>query len=283
MKVSHEYFQNYNTRKIDYKKSTGLFILDGDAVPRAVIEAEVKRNRLEVYTQPRDLKGSSQLVFTPGRGDTSPLRRHLNEHPPINLLQLTTRISSPIKTTSRTSTANTAIRCSTASSFSYSPSKDEIKEAARREANSLAIPLYEVLQTQRIKIPKEHYNRLQTPLNETLTDQVNSIHEAKAEFYKHIYHDNNFKQQYQQNRNIKTAERLWNSKEKEIKSLQNSWEKEVYTAIPHNKQVLGLTPLRPLPYRQDKPHHIPVTNNVRRFDTKVSSTKTTNVVIWDHP
>lgn len=240
-------------------------MLDGDAVPRSVLEPESPSRKQIVNTD--TLKGSSQLVFSPGRSNISPLKRHLRENPTINLnhSQRLSRLSTPL---GRVSTASTnRSRQSTASSIS--PPRMMLAREQVREAEHVGTPLYEVLEAQRVSTPKEYFNRFQTPQHEVLTDHDKLIHTARAAFHNHIYQDDNYVRIYQEKRIANTAERLWNSREKSIKDLQNSWTSEVKTTTPNNKKALGLTPLRRIGWGQDKPHHIPVTNNIDRIHTKL--------------
>lgn len=261
MKLNHDYFKNYNTRKVQFRKSTGLFVLDGEPVPRSVLEDESKSREVVMKYGSKLLESSTQLVYTPGLQDISPLRRH-------HLLQIAGNITSPQRLShSRATTRASTSQSSRPLSRAFSPPRSVLNEMARLEAARTCTPVYQVLENERVQTPKQYSGRLKTPQYEVVTDYEKAVHEAKAEFHTHIYHDNNFAQIYKQQQDKNAAERLWNAREKNIRDLRNSWTSEVRTETPTNTKVLGLTPLRQYGNGQDKPHHIPKTHNVLRMDT----------------
>jgi hypothetical protein len=280
MKVTHDYFKNYNTRRIDFKQSTGLFMLNGDAVPRAVLEQPSNSRGSSLA-----LGGSSQLVFSPGKGNISPLHRHLREHAQANICSsgrshAGSATASPVM--SRVSTANThrSHQTNRSTSAMISLPSMVLSEAELLEARRTGTPLYEALASHRVHTPKEYTNRLKTPKLEVLVDHDRLVHTAQAEFHTHIYHDNNYARIHNEQRNIHTAERLWNSREKNIKDLSGSWTAEVATPTPNNKKQLGLTPLRRIGGGQDKEHHIPKSHNTMRLHTKLGSPVSGRGNVW---
>jgi len=262
MKISHDYFQTYNTRKVQRKQATGLFMINGEPLPRDIIEDETRTKELVKKCTESVRLYPSQLIYSPGEGDISPLKRHLRETKMNNsTFSPRGRSYSQIANT-LPNNSHTALR-----DGAYSPPRNVLNEAARLEAVRTSTPLYKHVATEKLPFSKNYTSRLQTPGNEGIKDHIKAYRDARKQFYTHIYHDNNFVQIHDEQKIVHTAERLWNPREKNIKALQNSWTSDCTTEVPNNKKALGLTPLRMNGHGQDKPHHVPKSHNTERFNT----------------
>jgi hypothetical protein len=263
MKVSHDYFHKYNTRRVNFKQSTGLFVVDGAVLPRDLVEDETQDKRVSESYKLKSTSGhgTSLSNYEYGTIDSSIFQDGLL----LNQSQYSTRRSISTREAQDYNLRRSA----------FSPPRNVIYKAARLNAMRVGTPVYEVMEKERPLSPNsyyadKYYSRMKTAEYEVVEDQRKTIHEAKADFHNHIYQDNNYRRIYDEYKTVNETTRLWNKREKSIRSLQNAWTSEVVTEVPNNKKVLGLTPLRANGNGQDKPHHIPVGHNVVRFRTKIT-------------
>ncbi len=262
MKLSHDYFHRYNTRTIQHKQSTGLFMLNGEPLPRDVIEDESRQKELLQKTKHTIRLYPSELIYYPEDGIESPYKRHQSVDISNNRSMSPRRRDYSQIANSLPLNTHTTLR-----NGAYSPPRAVLNEVARLEAVRTSTPLHEHLRTERVRLPHNHYSRLKTPGLEVAKDHAKAHHDARIQFYKHIYHDDNFKQIHEENKIIHTAERLFNPTETKLRELQSAWSKAVPTKAPNNKVALGLTPLRMNGHGQDKPHYVSKERSIETMNT----------------
>lgn len=219
MKMTNEYFHKYNTRKVEFKNCSGLFLMDGISVGRDYIE-DPNRQILSNYIQ-------QQKQHTSNSTTTSSLYS-----------------STPI-IKSRQSPFKSILNSSNTSKISETHHSDSENDYNTKITNkNTSTPLYEIIEEQNVFSPPNYYSRIATPHYELIDDHHKAIRNAKVDFFKSIYHDDNHLRNHQETKLVNTTHRLWLPSVKNIKSLENTWNKEVITSIPANKKQLGLTQLR---------------------------------------